>query len=67
MKTYRYNEHPKWTVNNFPFPETNLNIVVQEKSVESANDLYENGEEEGDDLFRKAVLKAKEWFLEMEG
>jgi len=67
MKIYRYNEHPKWTVNNFPFTETNLNPNVQEKAVEIANQLYEDGEEEGEALYKKAVIKAKEWFLEMEG
>lgn len=68
MKIYRYDDdHGKWTVNNFPFNESNLNPNVQEKAVEIANKLYEEGEPAGDLLYDKAVAKAKEWFLEMEG
>ena len=67
MKIYRYDDHGKWTVNNFPFSESNLNPNVQEKAVKIANKLYEEGEPEGDLLYRKAVAKAKQWFLLMEG
>ncbi len=67
MKIYRQNENLKWTVNNFPFDEDNLNPNVQEKAVEIANQLYASGRIEGPLLYREAVRRAKKWFLDMEG
>jgi len=67
MKIYRQDEDAKWTVNNFPFNEENLNPNVQEKAVEIANELYASGREEGPLLYREAIRRAKKWFLEMEG
>lgn|GEM_PF-1028128 len=68
MKTDDKNEHGKWNIHDFPFPEgEELDQSVQEKAVEVANQLYDAGEPAGERLFKKAVNKAKEWFLEMEG
>ncbi len=67
MKIYRQNENVKWTVNNFPFDEDNLNPNVQEKAVEIANQLYASGRVEGPLLYREAIRRAKKWFLDMEG
>jgi len=57
----------KWTIHNFPFPKEDLNATVQAKAVEIANELYFAGEPANDALIKKAVSKAEEWFLEMEG
>lgn len=57
----------KWTMQNFPFPEENLNTKVKEKAVDIANQLYREGVPEGKKLIEQAISKTKEWFLEMEG
>jgi len=67
MDTNTPNGNSKWTVYNFPFPKEDLNATVQAKAVEIANELYLAGEPVGDALIKKAVSKAEEWFLEMEG
>jgi len=61
------NINGKWTVYNFPFPKEDLNATVQAKAVEIANELYLAGEPANDALIEKAVNRAEEWFLEMEG
>ncbi|GAA4778916.1 hypothetical protein GCM10023231_01920 [Olivibacter ginsenosidimutans] len=66
MKIYP-EQHKKWTIHNFPFPEQELDPAVKEKAVAIANQLYHEGEPEGEKLFKKAINGAKEWFLEMEG
>lgn len=67
MKIYRQQKPAKWTVNNFPFDEEQLNPNVQEKAVEIANARYASGEEENPALIHEAIQKAKKWFLDMEG
>lgn len=68
MKTDVKKEHRKWNIQDFPFMKgEELDQAVQEKAVEIANQLYDEGEPAGERLFKKAISKAKEWFLEMEG
>lgn len=67
MKKRAFNQNSKWNLANFPFDDSELTLPVQEKAVEIANKLYEEGIPEGDALFKRAISEAKEWFLEMEG
>ncbi|WP_134087784.1 hypothetical protein [Olivibacter sp. XZL3] len=67
MKSNISGREKKWNVRNFPFDDGTLTPIVQEKAVEIANRLYEEGMSEGKALYERAVKEAKEWFLEMEG
>jgi len=58
----------KWTIADFPVnPDNSLNPKVRNKAVEIANQLSASGQYTEEEVIRKAIQLAEEWFYESEG
>ncbi len=57
----------KWTFENFKPKLQNLTPEVREKVLEIAHEIMETGSVSEEKAISQAIIKAEEWFYDLEG